>query len=353
MRNPPAAPVRRPRVSVVVPCFDYARYLPTSVGSALSQEGVEVEVVVVDDCSRDDSLAVARRLAAADPRVTVVAHRSNAGPVATFNDGLAVAGGEYLVRLDADDALTPGSLARATALAESRPEVGMVYGAPLHFSGETLPRPRTRVRGWTVWSGPRWLELRCRLGVNCITSPEVLMRMDVVREVGGQRELAHTHDMEMWMRLARAADVGHLRGPDQAWHREHGASRSARAVDVVTDLHERAEAYTTLFEDGLGDPGEDRRLLALARTALADEAVARVCQAYVRGWAGDAVTDAYLAFAAGQVEDLDRLPHGPRLRRSVAAGTARARYLPGLLLPALVYRARREVHARRWRGTGL
>jgi hypothetical protein len=342
-----------PRVTVVVPCFNYARYLPVAVGSALDQEGVAVDVVVVDDASTDDSLAVARGLAAADPRVTVVAHERNAGPVATFNDGLEQVTGDYLVRLDADDVLTPGSLARAVALAETFPQVGMVYGHPVHFSGDDLPPARTRVRSWTVWSGDSWLAFRCREGVNCITSPEVLMRTSVVRQVGGQRDLAHTHDMEMWMRLARQADVGWLDGPDQAWHREHAGSRSAVDVDVLTDLAERAEAYTTLFTDGLGLPRTDAALLDVARHALAEEAVARVCQAYAAGWGGNATTDAYLAFARSQVGDLDGLPSARRLHASLRAGPRWARFVPQLLLPAVLHRLRAELRTRLWRWTGL
>jgi hypothetical protein len=319
----------------------------------MSQTDVDVDVVIVDDKSTDDSLAVARRLAAREPRIRVVVHAVNAGPVATFNDGLALVTGTYLVRLDADDALTPGSLARAVALAEAFPDVGIVYGHPLHFSGEELPAARTRVRGWRVWSGASWLEDRCRLGVNCITSPEVLMRTSVVREVGGQRDLAHTHDMEMWFRIARAADVGWLDGPDQAWHREHAQSRSARDVDVLMDLSERAEAFTVLFTDGRGDPDEDGRLLTIARTALAEEAVARVCQAYVKGWGGNATTDAYLAFACSQVADLDALPSAARLRTSLRVGPSRARFVPSLLAAAVGYRVRTELRNRCWHWTGL
>ena len=62
--------------------------------------------------------------------------------VATFNDGAKTATGEFLVRLDADDLLTPGSLARATQLARAYPSVGLVYGHPIHFSTESLPESR-------------------------------------------------------------------------------------------------------------------------------------------------------------------------------------------------------------------
>ncbi|HEY5154997.1 MAG TPA: glycosyltransferase, partial [Acidimicrobiales bacterium] len=120
---PGVPPGLRPRFSVVIPCFNYGRFLPSSVGSVLDQGDVEVEVIIVDDASTDGSLAVAEEMAAADPRIRVVAHRQNAGHVVTFNDGFEVATGEFIVRLDADDLLSVGSLARAAALFVAFPTV--------------------------------------------------------------------------------------------------------------------------------------------------------------------------------------------------------------------------------------
>src|SRR4051794_27768782 len=88
----------RPTVSVVIPCFNYAHFLPLAVHSALGQQGVDVEVIVVDDASTDASLQVASDLAAEHVAVTVLSHATNQGPVATFNDGLQLASGEFLVR---------------------------------------------------------------------------------------------------------------------------------------------------------------------------------------------------------------------------------------------------------------
>ena len=261
------------RVSVVIPCFNYARYLPEAVSSVLEQSKVDVDVIVVDDASTDDSLQVARRLAEADSRVQVIGRPRNGGPVETFNLGLRAAKGEFLVRLDADDLLTPGALHRAAALMRAYPQVGLVYGRPLHFRTD-LPKPRTRARSWTVWSGMQWLADRCEDGCNVITSPEVLMRMSVVRRIGGQRPLAHTHDMEMWLRMSAFADVAYVAGADQAWHREHPASLSAREVDQIVDLRERAAAFYELVtgparsQPGVVDLGTSA-VRQLSREALA------------------------------------------------------------------------------------
>ncbi|WP_454295834.1 glycosyltransferase family 2 protein [Salana multivorans] len=259
-------------MSVVIPCFNYARFLTEAVDSALSQRGVHVDVIIVDDASTDESLAVAERLAAGDPRVHVLANQENSGPVATFNRGLAAAGGEFLVRLDADDLLTPGSLSRAVAVMQYQPSVGLVYGHPIHFDHERPPA-RTAAKGWLLWKGDDWLAARCEDGTNVITSPEVLMRRSVINVVGGQRALAHTHDMEMWLRIAAHSDVAYVLGVDQAWHREHSGSLSEGAAAPVVILREIDDAFVALF-DGTA-PGTRRleHLLPSAHRAVALQAL--------------------------------------------------------------------------------
>lgn len=346
-------PIGEPTVSVVIPCYNYARYLPQAVESALNQRDVRVDVIVVDDCSTDDSAAVAETLAAADPRVQLVRNERNLGMVGTFNNGLARVTGDYLVRLDADDLLTPGSLARATALMEEYPEVGLAYGHPLHFETPEPPAHRDRATFWDILDGPGWVELRCQRGVNCVTSPEVLMRSSIVEKVGPQRALGHTPDMEMWMRIARASAVGWVGGADQAFHREHPDSMSATGLDVLTDLHERRDAFEALLTDDLGDPEWNERMFRIARTALADEAVARTVSAYVRGRGESEETDAYLAFARSLSIPLEELPHGNALYRALRLGPDRARHSPALVLAAATYRLSRETGGRQWRTRGL
>lgn len=345
------SPSERHRVSVVIPNYNYARFLPECIESVLSQEGVDVDVIVVDDASTDESAKVIGRLVAEHDRVQSVFNPENRGAVRTFNAGLALAEGEWIVRLDADDLLTPGSLARATALGERYHSVGLVYGRPLHFHGPPPERGPGRPSGWTVWSGDEWLELRCRLGVNCITSPEVVMRARDVAKIGGQREdLPHAHDMEMWLRLATVSDVAHVDGVVQALHREHPASLSAVQVDVVGDLYHRAAVYGKLFQGG-----DDRelRLLGLARRALADEALTRLVQAYAAGRDNTEETDAYLEFAGDQGVPWDELPTSRTVDRVRRLGMRRAHRSPSLLVRAAVVRLRSQFALSRTLRTGI
>ncbi len=338
-------------MSVVIPCFQYAAYVTQAVESALSQRGVEVEVIVVDDCSTDGSPDVVAAIAAQDERVRLVRHTENLGAVRTFNDGLVHARGDYLVRLDADDALTPGSLARATAVAEAFPTVGLVYGHPLHFTGDRMPAARHRARRWIVWSGARWLEERCRTGVNVITSPEVLLRRSVVDKVGGQRDLPHTHDMEMWLRVSAISDVAYVQGADQAWHREHAGSLSQSLDPTFGDLADRRDAFETLFAWTASRLPETSRLRSLAARALADEALRTIVHADDRGRLDADLRARYEDFAAEVDPGDGPLPHARAAARVVDRGGQRP--TPIQTLRAAVRRVQRDAREARWHRTGV
>ncbi len=353
-RRPEALPPGvRPRVSVVIPCFDYERYLRACVESALDQPGVEVDVIIVDDRSTDGSLTLARRLGEADPRVAVIAHATNRGAVETFNDGLAHARGQYLVRLDADDLLAPGALGRAVALLEAEPSVGLAYGRPLHFVGDDVPATaRTKVSGWSIWPGLTWLEGRCRSGWNCITAPEVVMRRSVVDMVGGQRpQLAYAHDMEMWLRMGAVADVAHIDGADQAFHRDHDQSMTASSTKL-DDLRDRALVFDALF-DGLGSSGsEGQRMHELARRALATQALDEACRCYDRPRVAEP-SEPYVAFALEVYPDATSLPAWRALEARRRVGPRVAPYMPNFFVHAAGRRIRSMASRRRWRLDGV
>lgn len=345
-RRPPSAPESRTRVSVVVPCYDYGRFLPQTVGSLVSQEGVDVEVIIVDDASTDDSLAVARELADRHPGVRVVANERNAGQVESFNRGWQSSTGELVVRLDADDMLPPGALARAAALLEQHPEVGLVYGHPLHFDDGTVPRPAVGDLTWTVWDGRAWLAERCRTGVSSITSPEVVMRSDLLKDVGPlDPELRYTMDVEMWLRLAAVSDVAYVGGADQALHREHDGSLSVNeGSGALLDLRARVDAYDRLFAN-VGDRLPDaRHLHDRARAALARDALRYAAAAADRR---ESPAD-YLALATDVWPPSGAWRRTERVRRR-AEGAGRA----GVAVRRVARRARAELMYLRWATSGL
>ncbi len=350
---PGMASGRRPKVSVIIPCFNYERFLPGSVGSALSQDGVETEVIIVDDASTDHSADIAERYARQDPRVTVIRHGSNVGHIDTFNDGLAAATGEFIVRLDADDLLTPGSLARAVALLDAFPSVGLVYGHPKHFTTGMPPSACTRIRGWRVWSGEEWVADRCRKGANCITTPEVMVRGSVMLSVGGLSTRLHlAEDMEMWLRVAAVSDVGRVEGPDQAFHRDHPASMTA-AIDQLTDLRARANVFDVLFAGPGGRLSCAFELHRSARRALAAEALEHAYHAYDRGRTSTVDVERYVEFALATYPEARSLTQWRALRRRTKVGPRIAPLMPVFIMSVIWRRIRWKSYYRRWKRTGV
>jgi hypothetical protein len=151
------------------------------------------------------------------------------------------------------------------------------------MDGAPVPTARTKVRGWSVWPGPQWIEHRFRQAENPINSPEIVVRTSLHKRVGGyDARLPQAADMELWMRMAAQADVGFVRGVDQAYYRIHQQNMS-NAITTLRDLRERRLVFGTVLDrDGekLSDPD---RMSVLVHRALAREALWAAGRAYDRG----------------------------------------------------------------------
>jgi hypothetical protein len=345
--------VSQPLVKVIVPCFRYAGWLEGCVSSALNQPGVDVRVLVIDDCSPDDTPAVGRALVASDDRIEYRRHRQNMGLIATANEGLDWADdGDYTVLLSADDLLVPGSLQRAAEVMEASPTVGMVYGrARYAHVGRPLPSAAGRWRRTDVWAGERWIRLRCRSGHNCISSPEVVVRTAVQRAVGHYDPACfHTSDMNMWLRIAAISDIAYIKGIPQAIYRIHGDSMLRSDRDPMLDLRERRAAFESFFSscEHLLDDAEGLRAMAgqaLARQALwvASRAVDRRLTDGPNALPVDELTE----FALEAYPDARRLREWRGLRLRLAIGPGRSLWFFPFVLTGAAHRAR--VHADRIR----
>lgn len=292
------------RVSVIIPCYNYAHFLRDCVESVLNQSGVDLQVLILDDASPDNTPEVAAALLAEDRRVAYWRHAVNLGHIATYNEGLAWADGDYTVILSADDLLTPGALRRATLLLDTHPDVGFVYGPALTFAnGHPLPKPRT-VHGsgrWRIWNGLDWIETACRVGHIYIRSPEVVVRTELQRRLGGYRaELPHTGDIEMWMRFAAHARVGEILDADQAFYRIHSQNMHAQQFSAsLLELQQRKAAFDALFRE-YGDRIPNReRLQDLVNRRLAREALGVAAGAYDQNGAASGSVAALVEFAFG------------------------------------------------------
>lgn len=262
-------------VSVFVPCYKYGHFLRQCVESILSQAGVDVRVLILDDASPDDTPEVAAELVGRDSRVEYRRHDVNKGHIRTFNEGIDWSDGDYNVLLSADDLLAPGALSRAARLLDDHPEVGLAYGRGIVL-GAGEPQPRSSAEAdhrWKLTKGIEFLESCCSEGGNPVCTPTAIVRTRLQRELGGYRtELPHSGDMEMWLRFASHADVAYI-DADQAYYRVHDANMSHRWFsEILGDLGQRKAAFDHLFRRQSASIADAERLRLAADLAVSMEA---------------------------------------------------------------------------------
>jgi glycosyltransferase involved in cell wall biosynthesis len=194
-------------VSVVIPSFNYGRFIGQALDSVLAQSFQSWECLVIDDGSTDDTADIVSAYAHRDSRISYTRQR-NAGLSAARNAGLRLARGAFLQLLDADDLLEPGKLERHTVYLQEHPEVGIVYGPARYFHTESPTRHRyNRSDPDIPWmpeiSGPGSLVLSVLLKTNIMPVNSPLVRRDVIQRVGYFDErFPALEDWNYWTRCA-------------------------------------------------------------------------------------------------------------------------------------------------------
>ena len=273
-------------VDVVIPCYNYARYLAQCVDSVLQQREVAVRALIIDDCSSDETLSVGAALAAADARVQFRRHEVNRGHIATYNEGLLEwAQADYVLLLSADDVLAPGALQRALDIMEAHPEVGMCFGPELAFEEQLpqLPTPVAGVAAFEIIDGRELIALSCDAADNPV-GPTALLRTSLQRLVGGYRaDMPHTADLAMWICCAAHGAVGRIHAV-QAFKRAHpGNMIKQYATTILPDLLQRKLAFEVSLHDHAAAIADVEALRARARQVLARHAFWGAHELFERG----------------------------------------------------------------------
>jgi hypothetical protein len=192
-----------PRVSVVLTVHNYAAFVAAAVGSVALSDYASYELVVVDDASTDDSLAVVRRAVAAYPwlAVTLVSLARNRGLPTARNLGVEQARGEFVFILDADNVIYPHCLGRLVAALDAAPAAAFAYGILEQF-GPDGPHDLISWHGWDP----------ARLRHGNYVDAMALLRRSALLAVGGYTTEPHLYgweDFAMWCEFAERGWVGH------------------------------------------------------------------------------------------------------------------------------------------------
>ncbi len=246
-----------PRLSIVLPNYNYARYLDERIQSLLAQTYRDFELIVLDDASRDNSRQVIERYTG-DPRVRAHYYAQNSGTTyARWNDGAAMATGEYLLIAGADDSCHPTMAEKLLAKLDAHPSAGLAYchtvlideaGRGIGSTAEWAAA--VDARRWSADYADRGRnECRYLLVSNAAipTASAVLMRRRLFVEAGGfDVTLPQAADYLMWVKLLLTSDVAFVAEPLNYW-RWHTASVTYRNMRHAADAQDVEEMYRVLI----------------------------------------------------------------------------------------------------------
>lgn len=167
-----------PLVSIVMPCYNYGRYLRDCLDGTLNQTlKCEIEIIAVNDASPDNMRDILLEYAARDSRVRVIDRQVNKGHIFTVNEGIAAAKGRYLARIDPDDRHHPCFLETLVPVLEADTSIGLAYGNIniINEHGITTQERADTQHGGRDFTGNEFIEL---LKKNFICAPTVLARRE-------------------------------------------------------------------------------------------------------------------------------------------------------------------------------
>ena len=258
---------RRPvaeKVSVIIPCFNYARFLGRAVNSLLEQSYQNWEAIIVDDDSTDETEEVASKLVVEDSRVRYVRQR-NAGTSEAKNAGIRLAQGAYVLFLDADDLITPNKLLAHVEHFERNPHIDISYSRFRYFKDGCEGKLFTRldlssIKEWSkVVDGSYEVSFPVFVRGNNMSIHSAMIRKSLVDKVGFfDADMHALEDWDYWLRcILRGAYIAFLADPETiALTRVHpeSATRKLDFSDYIDKVYEKVG----LEADRIRKDGDER-----------------------------------------------------------------------------------------------
>ena len=255
-----------PAVSVIMSVYNGERYLAEAVDSILSQTFHDFEFIVIDDGSKDGSVAMMETYVKRDPRVVFKTH-ANKGLTATLNDCLKLAKGDLIARMDPDDIALPTRFEKQVAFLEAHPEIVNVgsrvilidpFGTPY----QTTDHPLTHAElDRDLLQGKGW----------AIVHPVAMMRKSTLEQLGGYNEKYRTsQDMELWLRMAEVGQLANIAEPLLKYRQHLESANFAKAeqqkkfkVQILVEAYARRGLppvdEAALPKPPMTDPFESRK----------------------------------------------------------------------------------------------
>lgn len=248
-----------PRVSVIIPAYNAETFIAATLRSASAQTVTSLEIIVVDDGSTDGTASIVERHD--DARLRYV-RQDNSGVSAARNAGLALARGDFVSFLDADDVLSPDAFERLLTAFDQTPEAVFAYGEGLSFSGETPDIANAAPQRPPIAARPEGDALAGFLVANPVRTSTAMARRHATQNTSGfPTHLRLGEDWAYWCELASLGPVIYVPGRPLVAYRRHVASATG---SLATSVAAMAAAIDYVFQApwvrDVFDPATLRRL---------------------------------------------------------------------------------------------
>lgn len=198
----------QPAISILLPTYNGAQTIARAIESVLAQSFLEWELLVLDDGSTDTTAKIVQEFAAADSRISYIQNENNLGIQKTLNKGLSLAQGEYIARIDDDDAwIDPQKLQLQYAYVHEHPECGLVGTGVIvvdekgwEISRHLPPATDQEIRKYMLFR-------------NCFIHSSVLFQKNMVQAIGGYGESGdarHVEDYDLWLRIGTQGEMANI-----------------------------------------------------------------------------------------------------------------------------------------------
>src|SRR6185369_13429688 len=248
-----------PKVTISIPAYNYAHYLPDAIESVLNQSFSDFELLVIDNCSTDNTREVVEAYIAHDKRVRYICNESNIGLVGNLNRSLSHARGEYVKILCADDLLESTCLEKMVLILDSNPNVSLVASRRMLVNGEL--KPITSV-GYSHREGIfRGVDVinRCLINGNLIGEPSAVLFRRNQSSRGFNIEYMQMIDVEMWFYLLSQGDFAYI--PENlCFLRQHEGQGTKDSLKTFAYLPEENRLFDAFIREPFVDSSFLNRL---------------------------------------------------------------------------------------------
>lgn len=213
-----------PKISIIIPCYNQAQYLPETLDSVLAQTFTDWECVIVNDGSQDDTEMIAKQYCTKDSRFIYV-FQSNEGLASARNNGIHYSSGEFILPLDSDDKIGPSYIEKALRHFNNYPQTKLVYCKARRFGDIDEPWPLPPYNyNQLIWQ-------------NCIFCSAIYKRVDYDKTIGYNPNMkSGLEDWDFWLSLLDAKSEVYQLDEVLFYYRYHGVSMISNTIKDTNQL---------------------------------------------------------------------------------------------------------------------